>query len=98
MAKNKVDERHQPKSLTTAQQLVVQQLIGKFGEQHTNVKRVELKKASIDKSRREDDKRYDHCPVKRSSDTSGLINPTGVALVGRLYHANTCKSVDTSAD
>ena len=48
MAKDKVVNKNQPKSLTSAQHMFVEQLQARFGEQFTNVKRNELLKASQD--------------------------------------------------
>jgi hypothetical protein len=46
MAKNKVVDKNQPKSLTSAQRMFVEQLQTRFGERFTLVKRAELKKAA----------------------------------------------------
>ena len=46
MAKEKVVKKHQPKSLTSAQRMYVEQLQTRFGDRFTNVKRSELLKAA----------------------------------------------------
>jgi len=46
MAKDKVADKNQPKSLTSAQRMFVEQLQTRFGERFTLVKRAELKKAA----------------------------------------------------
>ena len=48
MAKNKVVDRSNPKSLTTEQRLYLDQLVTKFGPDVHMVKRADLKKATQD--------------------------------------------------
>jgi hypothetical protein len=45
MAKKEAD-KHQPRSLTSSQRMFVDQLVARFGENHTNVKRADLKVAA----------------------------------------------------
>jgi hypothetical protein len=48
MQKTKGNPAHQPKALTPKMRRFLDQLIARFGENHTHVKRAELKKAACE--------------------------------------------------